>query len=166
MQSDTLLKVDDLTALPTHTAMIEHLTLESIQAKTLQQVLSLILLDIDDFAIVNARWNKRVGDQVIIRVADALRLFLRDMDFLARIGPQKFAILLPDTTLEPALELAEQLRLIVARIHCEDVAEGLTLSASLGVASQLGCGKAEPLFLQAEAMLSQAKALGRNQVCP
>jgi len=166
MQSDTLLKVDDLTALPTHTAMIEHLTLESIQARTQQQVLSLILLDIDDFAIVNARWNKRVGDQVIIRVADALRLFLRDMDFLARTGPQKFAILLPDTTLEPALELAEQLRLIVAQIHCDDVAQGLTLSASLGVASQLGCGKAEPLLLQAEAMLSQAKALGRNQVCP
>ncbi len=166
MQSDTLLKVDDLTALPTHSALIEHLTLESIQAKTLQQVLSLILLDIDDFALINARWNKQVGDQVIIRVADALRLFLRDMDFLARIGPQKFAILLPDTTLEPALELAEQLRLIVAQIHCEDVAKGITLSASLGVASQLGCGKAEPLLLQAEAMLSQAKALGRNRVCP
>lgn len=166
MQSDTMVKVDDLTALPSQTALIEQLTLESIQARTLQQVLSLILVDIDEFALLNARWNKRVGDQVIIRVADALRLFLRDMDFLARVGPQKFAILLPDTTLEPAIDLAEQLRLIIAQIHCDDIAENITLSASLGVASQLGCGKAEPLLLQAEAMLSQAKALGRNRVCP
>ncbi len=166
MQSDAMLNVDDLTALPSHTALIEHLTLESIQARTLQQVLSLILVDLDDFALVNARWSKRVGDQVIIRVADALRLFLRDMDFLARIGPQKFAVLLPDTTLDPAIALAEQLRLIITQIHCEDIAEDLTLSVSVGVASQLGCGKAEPLMLQAEAMLSQAKALGRNRVCP
>ena len=165
-QSDHLTKLDDLTALPTHSALLEQLTWESMQARTLQQFLSLILVDIDDFALVNARWSKRVGDQVIIRVADALRVFLTDCNFLARVGPQKFAVLLPNTTLDHAKNMAEQLRLIVAQIHCEDIAQGLQLSVSLGIASQVGSGQAEPLLLQAEAMLSQAKALGRNRVCP
>lgn len=165
-RAEPLLKVDDLTELPTQLALVEHLTVESVQARTLQQVLSVVILDIDDFAAFNAKFGQERGDQVISRVANTLRWSLRETDFLARIGPQKFAIVLPDTTADTAKIFAEQLRLKVVQMHLADVAAEYELSCSVGIASLLGCGKAEPLLLQAEAMLSQAKALGRNRVFP
>ncbi|MDT8343572.1 MAG: GGDEF domain-containing protein, partial [Thermohalobaculum sp.] len=87
------------------------------RARRDRKPLALILVDLDHFRAFNDRWGKATGDQVVVRVAEAMRQTLREGDLPARFGGNEFALILPATTLETARSVAEVLRQQIGRLQ-------------------------------------------------
>ncbi|MFN7017658.1 MAG: diguanylate cyclase [Fimbriimonadales bacterium] len=152
---------DGLTGLKNHRAFQESLASLVQMAERHRQPLSLIMLDIDYFKEFNDRFGHPVGDELLKQVAEVLRQSARAYDVAARYGGEEFALLLPNTTLEQAVQVAERLRKQISAIQNPHA----PVSASLGVASyRLGTAPAALLY-EADAALYRAKRNGRNQVC-
>ena len=125
------------------------------------QMLSVILLDIDNFKQINDTFGHAVGDRVLIELADTLRQHLRGTDMLGRWGGEEFLIIAHAIGDDQIAELAERLRIIVAT-HSYALVGRLTLS--LGVARAQRADTPEALVKRADDALYQAKEGGRNRV--
>lgn len=131
--------------------------------KTERREMALAMLDIDHFKSVNDRFGHAVGDAVLVAVARLLGANLRGDDLVVRIGGEEFLLVLPDATVERALEVCERLRQRIAAHGWELLCPALQVTVSIGVAS------APPLDLstlmrRADAALYAAKHAGRNRV--
>ncbi|GAB6197611.1 hypothetical protein PAGU2595_029540 [Lysobacter xanthus] len=121
------------------------------------------MLDIDGFKAINDAHGHLVGDQVIARVAEACQQALRQADEIARTGGEEFVVLLPDSAVDEARQVAERLRAGVEALDFNDVAAGLRVTISLGVTSLIARDAGLPeLLARADEALYQAKAAGRN----
>jgi diguanylate cyclase (GGDEF)-like protein len=136
-------------------------------AQRQHQPLSLVLLDIDFFKRVNDEHGHACGDSCLSAVAERMRqTFRRDSDALLRLGGEEFGILMPNTSLEQARQLAELFRLELEREGFNVSGASLPLTVSLGV----GCydtrrdNSAEGFFKRVDDALYQAKAAGRNRL--
>ncbi|TME47162.1 MAG: GGDEF domain-containing protein [Chloroflexi bacterium] len=137
------------------------------RARRFGRPLSVAIADLDLLRDINNRYGHLVGDQMIVRVAQAIRSAVRDYDLPARFGGDEFAILMPETTLPEALIVAERIRQGVQAIELR-VSDGtrVMVSASIGVAAfPRAGGNASELLAAADRAVYQAKAQGRNQVC-
>jgi diguanylate cyclase (GGDEF)-like protein len=124
---------------------------------------SLLLIDIDDFKLVNDRWGHTAGDAVLARVARRCVDMLRPTDIACRWGGEEFCVLMPDTTLADALAVAEALRAAVAELDIEDMIGRITVS--VGVASEAAQTLSiDALLHEADRQLYVAKNAGRNIV--
>ncbi len=125
--------------------------------------LSLISIDVDHFKRVNDTYGHAQGDEVLKSLARTLQESLRSSDLVARLGGEEFVALLPDTDLEGAINVAEELRLTIADQQHAAVGR---IFVSLGV-SMLHPGEktATALLERADAALYDAKHQGRNRVC-
>lgn len=158
-------RLDGLTGIANRRAFDESLQYECLRSSRLSQPLSLVLIDLDHFKLVNDQYSHLAGDLVLKRVSAVLQLQIRDIDTLARWGGEEFAILLPNTLLADAVDICERMRQQIRQIDCRDINQHLVISASFGIANSGVHGQPRQLIAQADAMLYQAKALGRNQVC-
>ncbi|WP_080394539.1 sensor domain-containing diguanylate cyclase [Pseudomonas syringae] len=152
---------DPLTGLDNRRAA-EH-TLERLinAARISNRPFSLIICDIDHFKRVNDRYGHPAGDSVLKSVAAILKHQVRLFDVAARWGGEEFLVLVADSSLNQAAELADRLRKGVASL---DLTETGSITMSLGVA-ELGSGEtAASLIQRADKALYQAKRLGRNRV--
>lgn len=156
---------DGLTGLANRRAFDEQLAAEFARAARLQQPLCLVLIDIDYFKRINDTYSHLTGDAVLKRLAGLIKAQCRDIDISARWGGEEFALLLPQTSLEQGREVCERLRHGLAQLEWQDVAPGLTVTASFGVAVNTGLLHYEKLISRADTLLYQAKAQGRDQVC-
>ncbi|MGV8073525.1 MAG: GGDEF domain-containing protein [Syntrophobacteraceae bacterium] len=129
--------------------------------------LSIILLDLDHFKNVNDTYGHQMGDMVLRDVAGRLKSAVRKGDYVARYGGEEFFVVLPDTNLANAVELAERLRSIIEEqdIKFSD-GFGVSVSASFGVASLADHFEKNELIAAADGMLYRAKSAGRNRVMP
>ena len=128
--------------------------------------LSVIVLDLDRFSAVNNEHGHSVGDEVLRRVADVLRVHVREADVVARYGGEEFVIIAPATTRDQAVEIAERIRAAVAQTSARPI-DGLhvPIALSAGVASMLGDERdADELFRAADSGLLAAKRAGRDRV--
>lgn len=127
--------------------------------------LSLLIMDIDHFKLVNDRFGHHAGDQTLQQVSKTCVSTLRKIDIIARIGGEEFAILLPETGLDRSVSVAERLRQNIASTATE-VAEGMVkVTCSLGVADLQFCPPdLRELMNCADKALYEAKRNGRNQV--
>jgi len=155
----------------TELANMKHWTevaaLEVERARRFKRPLSVLLADLDLLREVNNRHGHLVGDQMIRRVADAIRASVREYDLAARFGGDEFAVLMPEATLAEASAVAERIRRAVQSIDL-NTAEGALVSAtvSVGVALFPAHGRtASDMLAAADRAVYQAKALGRNRVC-
>ncbi|WP_333606470.1 diguanylate cyclase [Arsukibacterium sp.] len=159
-----LARQDVLTGMANRRAFDEALQLEFNRAQRSGSTLCLALLDIDHFKRVNDQWSHTIGDEVLKRVALQFKLHSRNIDHLARWGGEEFVMLMPNTDLTAASEVCERLRLIIQHTDCEDIAQGLQLTISIGLAANVGMQDSEQLLQQADKALYQAKHTGRNRL--
>ncbi|MEC7118286.1 MAG: GGDEF domain-containing protein [Pseudomonadota bacterium] len=126
---------------------------------------AIILLDLDFFKKINDRYGHLVGDQVLVRTAEVLKLNIRDRDVLARFGGEEFIILLPETPLAAAYQVAERCRQAIQalRIITED-GQSVSVTASFGVCFSQDRQHLDHYVNVADRALYQAKAQGRNCV--
>jgi diguanylate cyclase (GGDEF)-like protein len=129
--------------------------------------LSLIMFDIDHFKRVNDTYGHPAGDAVLAQIAASVRQAIRKGDYFVRYGGEEFVVVLPDTKLRRAMELANRLRgnLEGLDIRLPD-GEVIRKTASFGVVSFKKEWDGQRLVKEADSMLYQAKALGRNRVLP
>jgi diguanylate cyclase (GGDEF)-like protein len=154
---------DGLTGLPNKRAATDAMKRVFAQASTTGSPLALLLLDLDHFKQINDQRGHAVGDQVLANVGAVLRSVLRTGDFAGRNGGEEFAVLLPDTEIPAAIEIAERVRAAIAEISLPGTDVSVTVSIGVGGfpdhASTL-----DRLERLADAALYVAKRHGRNRV--
>jgi len=160
---DDLAKNDALTCVRNRRAMQEMLNFEMRRVDQEVRDFSIILLDIDHFKHVNDTYGHDVGDIVLQWLATTLQNRMRIQDVVARWGGEEFLILLPDTTLDEAIQIAERLREIVARSAIETPSGTLQITFSGGVACSTTSREVHQLCKIADQALYIAKET-RNQV--
>ncbi|MCK9356724.1 MAG: PAS domain S-box protein [Dehalococcoidia bacterium] len=127
--------------------------------------LSVVMLDIDHFKLVNDRHGHQVGDHVLADTATLLQRSVRQTDFVGRYGGEEFLIILPRTDAAGATVMAQRTRAIVQGTTMHDAEGGmLGITASLGVAEWGDEDDEDALIRRADAALYRAKAAGRNRV--
>ncbi len=127
--------------------------------------LSIFMVDIDHFKQVNDRYGHAAGDDVLHDIAEILQQTTRTADFVARYGGEEFVIILPETPLAKAKELAERIRHQVAQSSFPVDGESVSLTVSIGIAALSGHSRSwRELLKRADAAMYEAKSAGRNCV--
>jgi len=129
--------------------------------------LSLLMMDLDNFKRVNDTYGHDVGDAALQKLSEVSRHTFREIDIVGRIGGEEFAALLPETTLDQAVEVAERLRQRVEGAAVKlDGGSLIHFTVSIGVASfRAEDEKIGIVLKRADAALYKAKNSGRNRVC-
>ncbi|MFC4638389.1 sensor domain-containing diguanylate cyclase [Deinococcus hohokamensis] len=154
---------DPLTGMPNRTAAMQRLhTMHQSAAQG--RVSSAALLDIDHFKSVNDSYGHAAGDEVLRAVAAAVQGAIRDTDSLARIGGEEFLLLFPDLDAQEALGVCERVTQRVAQLSWPELAPGLRVTVSIGVADVLGTETASDTLRRADQAMYRAKAAGRDTV--
>ncbi|WP_259365837.1 diguanylate cyclase [Pseudoalteromonas sp. 5Ae-yellow] len=121
----------------------------------------ILMVDIDHFKSVNDTYGHSIGDTVLCGVAELLQANIRKSDSVARFGGEEFCIILPNTTQEQAIRIAEAIRIKVEKATFDDI----PVTCSFGVTSiKFKARTPSELIEQADLALYEAKSLGRNQV--
>ncbi len=156
---------DGLTGLVNRRAFDEHFKRLLNETDRFGQPLALILGDIDHFKRINDTWGHEAGDEVLRQVAKRMGECVRTVDVFARYGGEEFAILLPQTSVLGATDLADRLRHAVGAWPVKFKGEEISVTASFGVASYPDAVPArDGLFRAADRALYAAKQSGRNCV--
>jgi diguanylate cyclase (GGDEF)-like protein/PAS domain S-box-containing protein len=152
---------DELTGLRNRRAFEERLGMEFSMARRRKRELSVLLLDVDDFKMVNDRWGHAAGDEVLRRLAAILQTTVRLPDLPARYGGEEFVVLLPESGQESALGLA---RRVMERVASERW-ENAPLTISIGMAALIdSMTDGFQLVERADEALYAAKRAGKNRV--
>ena len=164
---EALATTDPLTRLLNRRAFLDRLSGEVERSHRYGAVLSLLMIDVDHFKLVNDSAGHLTGDSVLGQVGTLLQSAVRSVDVVARYGGEEFVVLLPETHPDGAVAFAERLRELIERhAFLTGRGEPLRLTASFGVASypSPSVRSTEDLFARADEALYRAKANGRNQV--
>jgi diguanylate cyclase (GGDEF)-like protein len=161
--------IDELTRCASRRFFENQFPREVARAHRLSRPLALIMVDIDHFKGVNDTHGHSVGDEVLREFADRLSLDLRQReDWVARVGGEEFAVVLPETTEAEALVVAKRLCKHIRENAFVTTAGAIRITASLGVVSRVGAlctvRTAGPFVKQADEALYESKRRGRNRV--
>ncbi len=128
------------------------------------QEICLLIADIDHFKSVNDEHGHMVGDEVLWRVAEAIRSSVRTADSPVRYGGEEFCVILPGTPLREALHVAERVRGAVEALDLAVVRPGLRATVSVGVAELEDDEEQQDWMQRADIGLYEAKRSGRNRI--
>jgi len=156
---------DPLTGVPNRRSFEATARREVERARRYAKPFAVLALDIDHFKRINDTYGHDVGDIVLKRLSQICLEKLRVTDFLARLGGEEFAMLLPETDIDAAATLAERLRTAIATTPIATPKGALPITVSLGVAQY---APNEPTIdaalKRADEALYEAKHSGRNKV--
>lgn len=157
--------LDELTGLYNRRGLMDLGGREVERAERFGRLLSAIFVDIDRFKEFNDRYSHAVGDQVLALVARTLKEGIREVDLIGRYGGEEFIILLVETGLEAAQEVAERLRVAVESTRALTIHGELGVTVSMGVSQSLpGTPDLNALIHRADEAMYKAKLVGRNCV--
>ena len=162
-QADEVSHTDVLTYLPNRRRVINNLQKEVHRAERYKTPLSISMMDIDHFKDINDTYGHTVGDVVLLRLANMLREGIRESDMVGRYGGEEFLIVLPNTELQRATELAGRLCKIIREKDIEIVGKA-HITVSIGVAEYKHGEENWQKFLnRADMALYAAKNAGRDR---
>lgn len=157
---------DDLTGLANRRAILITLARQLSQARRAGSPLCVLMIDIDFFKQVNDASGHLAGDQALRRVAEVCRARLRGQDAIGRYGGDEFLAVLPDTSRDGGLRIAEVLREVVSGTAIAREAQSMCVTVSIGVHSVIPEPSETPedLIRKADESMFEAKRRGRNRV--
>jgi diguanylate cyclase (GGDEF)-like protein len=160
-----LADTDPLTGIPNRRVFDQRIAEELDRARRYDQVVTIALIDIDDFKRINDSCGHQVGDRVLKQMAALLRRELRTMDFVARIGGEEFVIVLPETGGTGARLFADRVLRRIANHRFSDGTDDINVTASAGLATfpDDRAEDADALLKLADENLYRAKHAGRNR---
>jgi diguanylate cyclase (GGDEF)-like protein len=158
----TLMHTDPLTGLANRRFFTDMLERAMAFASRHEQPLSLIMVDLDDFKVINDTYGHKAGDEVLTSCAQLMRNFIRKEDLAARFGGEEFILMLPATDLEQAAIMAERLRAQMGQVAFSFSTS--RISGSFGLTQYLPDETFETLINRVDAALYAAKGAGKNQV--
>ncbi|QDW35451.1 sensor domain-containing diguanylate cyclase [Yersinia sp. KBS0713] len=157
----SLSETDVLTSAANRYLLEKVLKHEYNRAKRFCQPLSLLSLDLDNFKFINDQYGHSVGDLTLTHIVDVIRNNIREIDVLGRWGGDEFMIVLPNTQLNEAKTIAEEIRQL---IEVMPVDGNIHVTMSLGVVELAQNEAQEQLLIRADKMLYNAKAAGKNVI--
>ena len=164
-----LAALDPLTGVANRRSLIAALDRDVARAQRMREPMALMMVDIDHFKDVNDQYGHPAGDRVLCSVVNVLRRRVRAQDLVGRYGGEEFMVLLPDTGLVGAEQLARALCKAVEESRCPAdgvPGPGIAVTVSIGVfGGRLESGDSwDMLIAAADRALYQAKNNGRNRV--
>ncbi len=161
----SLSETDALTGLLNHRAVHAALAAELERARRYRLVVSVVIIDVDHFKLINDTYGHPTGDLVLRQVADVLKANTRSSDIVGRHGGDEFMAILPETTTEQASALADKLRRAMYERPLEIDGMQIPIRLSLGTTSfPTNCGKMSELLGRADANLYLSKRSGGDTV--
>lgn len=160
-------KTDVLTGISNRRHFFEMAERELMRSRRSAKPLALLMLDIDHFKKINDKCGHSAGDEVLKSLCITGQGMIRNIDVFGRIGGEEFAIVLPETSLEQAITVAERLRDKLSETHIElSGGERIPFTVSIGVSAleeeDVGV---DSLLKRADVAMYKAKRFGRNRVC-
>jgi diguanylate cyclase (GGDEF)-like protein len=164
--AERLASRDGLTGVLNRGSILKAIDAERLRMMRKGQQFSVVLLDLDHFKRINDGFGHLVGDQVLRRVVARVEAQLRATDHLGRYGGEEFLLLLGDCADEAkARQVVQRILESVADGGWEDIAAGLKVTSSAGVATARPDETVNQLLSRADHGLYQAKNAGRNRLC-
>lgn len=174
LQEQQLARIDTLTGINNRRSLFEFAEREVQASMRYHQTLSMILFDVDHFKYINDTYGHLMGDQVLARIAQTVCSELRSVDVIGRYGGDEFIILLPQTSSQEALSLAERIHISVKAIQIDFDKTQIELTVSIGITqthlhtthASIRDGQAdtvENIILRADQALYAAKRAGHNR---
>lgn len=154
---------DALTGLANRSLLADRISQAVARAERGALPPAVILLDLDEFKVINDSLGHSVGDAVLIEIADRLRGVVRETDTIGRLGGDEFAIVLPDTPETEALRVARR-ALLTLQAPVAVAGREIAVSASIGLRFGLRGQDGETLLRDADIAMYRAKAQGRSNV--
>lgn len=163
---EQLAKLDPLTKISNRRDALQLLEREQIKLKRTPGSLSIIMCDIDNFKEINDSYGHQAGDLILVELAKLFTSQCRSQDVIARWGGEEFLFILPQTSINNAIELSNKMHAAIAKLKIEYKDDVISLSVSMGI-SELGVEqKINAAINAADQFLYQAKASGKNQTLP
>ena len=154
---------DGLTGLYNKRYLLSKLASETDHAQRLEQPLSLVMIDIDDFKVINDTHGHLTGDGVLILLSSVIRRHIRDKDTACRFGGEEFTLLLPGATGQDAWQVAERIRTGFQDIAFQpDEKTRISSTISLGLVARKPDESADSLLERGDHALYEAKKRGKN----
>lgn len=157
---------DELTGLPNRRDMVARLNFEAKRAKRSGSEFSIILADLDYFKKINDSFGHDVGDQVLREFSRIFSSRFRSTDKVGRWGGEEFLVILPNTSLNEATKLADEVRRTVSQSSLIPHMPNRLVTVSAGVASSNEVNELSELRKMADQRLYTAKDAGRNRIMP
>ncbi|MES2992926.1 MAG: GGDEF domain-containing protein [Pseudomonadota bacterium] len=155
---------DDLTGLFNRRAALDRMRDElSVRGRS-EPLMSIALMDIDNFKGINDLHGHAVGDGVLRRFGESAQAAVRGGDLLARWGGEEFVLMMPATSPDQAVAAMHRVRQALQSASFDDLALDLTVTFSAGVADCSGSDDLEQAIARADASMYEAKRLGKNRV--
>ena len=162
-QNRLLATQDELTSLSNRRHMTALMVAERARQQRNRTPISMVLMDIDHFKLVNDRCGHQAGDQVLQIFADVISHGLRAGDSLARWGGEEFLLMLPNTTADDALVCVERMRFQLASRSFEHITAGLNVTFSAGIGVCTVDDRIDAIVDRADKAMYRAKTDGRNR---
>ncbi len=153
---------DSLTGLANRRALDIRLTAEVNRSIRSKAPLTIILLDLDNFKLVNDTYGHQVGDEILRSIAAILATRIRGQDLATRYGGEEFMLILPDTNITGAIDLIEELMKSTTSIKQEVGSQPLNVTFSSGIAMLNPDENIDSLIYRSDQALYEAKSRGKN----
>jgi diguanylate cyclase (GGDEF)-like protein len=163
-QMETLAMTDQLTGLFNRRFFESVIEKEFSKTKRYGHPMSCLMIDIDHFKKINDEYGHHAGDQVLREMSQLMKRCFRDADTVARWGGEEFIVLLPETTMENALQVASRLLTSVSVCKFSSFPGRITVSIGLAGLPGPAVESSEKLIAASDRALYQAKAGGRNRI--
>jgi diguanylate cyclase (GGDEF)-like protein len=166
LRLELMARTDPLTGINNRGYFMELLGVELERAGRYGRQFSLMMLDLDHFKLVNDSYGHAAGDKVLRALAAVFESSgLRKSDFVGRIGGEEFAIVLPETEIHIAAEVAERIRETLEKTVVRHNDDLILITVSIGISRYRAGDNVETLLQRADEEMYMAKESGRNRVC-